>query len=189
MSNSYKDKLYNFYKEYKRMPSYSEMMKVFGFKSKNAVFKLIDKLIGEGIVDKDSSGKLIPNKLFGEVRMLGVVEAGFPTIAEEDVMGDTLTLDEFLIGNKDATYMLKVKGDSMIEAGIQEGDMVLVERSNQAKIDQIVIAEVDGGFTMKYYKMKNGKPYLEPANSRLKPIYPEEELRIVAVVRAVIRKY
>ncbi len=165
------------------------MMKVFGFKSKNAVFKLIDKLIGEGIVDKDSSGKLIPNKLFGEVRMLGVVEAGFPTIAEEDVMGDTLTLDEFLIGNKDATYMLKVKGDSMIEAGIQEGDMVLVERSNQAKIDQIVIAEVDGGFTMKYYKMKNGKPYLEPANSRLKPIYPEEELRIVAVVRAVIRKY
>ena len=171
------------------MPSYSEMMKVFGFKSKNAVFKLIDKLIGEGIVDKDSSGKLIPNKLFGEVRMLGVVEAGFPTIAEEDVMGDTLTLDEFLIGNKDATYMLKVKGDSMIEAGIQEGDMVLVERSNQAKIDQIVIAEVDGGFTMKYYKMKNGKPYLEPANSRLKPIYPEEELRIVAVVRAVIRKY
>lgn len=171
------------------MPSYSEMMKVFGFKSKNAVFKLIDKLVNEGIVDKDSSGKLIPNKLFGEVRMLGVVEAGFPTIAEEDVMGDTLTLDEFLIGNKDATYMLKVKGDSMIEAGIQEGDMVLVERSNQAKVDQIVIAEVDGGFTMKYYKIKNGKPYLLPANSSLKPIYPEEELRIVAVVKAVIRKY
>ena len=104
-------------------------------------------------------------------------------------MGDTLTLDEFLIGNKDATYMLKVKGDSMIEAGIQEGDMVLVERSNQAKVDQIVIAEVDGGFTMKYYKTKNGKPYLLPANSSLKPIYPEEELRIVAVVKAVIRKY
>mgnify|MGYP002138693286 CR=1 FL=1 len=171
------------------MPSYSEMMKVFGFKSKNAVFKLIDKLISEGIVDKDSSGKLIPNKLFGEVRMLGIVETGFPTIAEEDVMGDTLTLDEFLIGNKDATYMLKVKGDSMIEAGIQEGDMVLVERSNQAKVDQIVIAEVDGGFTMKYYKTKNGKPYLLPANSSLKPIYPEEELRIVDVVKAVIRKY
>ena len=77
----------------------------------------------------------------------------------------------------------------MIDAHIAEGDMVLVERKDTAKIGEIVIAEVDGGWTMKYYKIdKKGRPYLEPANKKFKPIYPEYEMRIVAVVKAVIRK-
>ena len=188
MKDNYKNKIISFYKEHKRMPGYKEIMALVGFKSKNAVYKLINKLVEEGVVEKDSKGKLVPNKLFGEVPVLGLVEAGFPTSAEEELL-DTISLDDFLIEDKNASYLLEVKGDSMIDEGIKEGDLVLVERRSEAKEGEIVIAEVDGGWTMKYFRKKNGKVYLEPANKNYKPIYPGYEFRIAAVVKAVIRKY
>jgi repressor LexA len=188
MSDSYKQKIIGFYKRTKRMPSYAEIMTLVGFKSKNAVYKLVNKLIGEGVLDKDSSGRLIPNKLVGEVPMLGLVEAGFPTAAEETVL-DTISIDEYLINDKDKTYLLEVKGDSMIEAGIQEGDLVVAERKSDPRIGDIVIAEVDGGWTMKYFRKKGTQVYLEPANKNYKPIYPEYDIKIAAVVTGVIRKY
>jgi len=122
------------------------------------------------------------------VRVLGLVSAGFPTDEEEEVL-DTLSLDEYLIDNKEATFILTVKGDSMIDAGIREGDMVLAERGDNPKIGQIVIAEVDGAWTMKYLRAKNGEKYLEAANPKYPDIYPSDELKISAVVKAVIRKY
>lgn len=170
------------------MPGYKEIMDMLGFKSKNAVFKLVNKLVDEGVVEKDSNGKITPRKLFGEVPLLGLVEAGIPTLAEEHDL-DTVSLDEYLIKNKDSTYLLEVKGDSMIDEGICEGDLVIAERANDAKDGDIVIAEVDGGFTMKYLRKKGSKMYLEPANKKYKPIYPEYSLQISAVVRGVIRKY
>jgi repressor LexA len=93
--------------------------------------------------------------------------------------------------------MLEVKGESMIDAGIHEGDMVIAEKVNsegrankkEVKDGDIVIALVDGGWTMKYYRNRSGKIYLEPANKDFKPIYPENELVIAAIVRGVIRKY
>src|ERR1035437_8570737 len=186
--NNYKDKIISFYKRTKRMPSYAEIMKLLGFKSKNAVYKLVNKLVGEGMLDKDSSGRLVPNKLFGEVPLLGLVEAGFPTAAEEELV-DTMSIDEYLIERKEATYMLEVKGDSMIDAGIQEGDLVIAERGREPKLGDIVIAEVDGGWTMKYYRKTGGKVWLEPANKAYPPIYPEQDLKIAAVVKGVVRKY
>jgi SOS regulatory protein LexA len=189
MTTDYKNKILRFYKENKRMPGYSEIMDLLGFKSKNAVFKLINKLVVEGVVSKDSKGRLIPNKLIGEVPVLGLVEAGFPTNAEEDVL-DTMSIDEYLISDKEASYMLEVKGDSMIEAGIQEGDLVIAERiKGQPREGDIVIAEIDGGWTMKYFRKKSGQIYLEPANKNYKPIYPEYDLKIAAVVKGVVRKY
>ncbi len=115
------------------MPAYQEIMDLVGFKSKNAVYKLINKLIGEGVVTKDSSGRLIPNKLVGEVPILGLVEAGIPSVAEESIL-DTMSIDEYLINDKDKTYLLEVKGDSMIDAGINEGDLVIAERVGGARI-------------------------------------------------------
>ena len=188
MSTEYKNKILAFYKRTKRMPSYTEIMTLVGFKSKNAVFKLINKLMDEGVLDKDSSGRLVPNKLMGEIPMLGLVEAGFPTVAEETSL-DTISIDEYLINDKDKTYMLEVKGDSMIEAGIHEGDLVIAERKSDPKVGDIVIAEVDGGWTMKYFRKKGNQVYLEPANKNYKPIYPEYDIKIAAVVTGVIRKY
>jgi repressor LexA len=174
------------------MPSYSEMMKLFGFKSKNAVFKVVAKLIEAGLVAKDHLGRLIPNELFAEnsssVPMLGFVTAGFPATVEEE-LADTVNLDDLLIKNKPMTYMLEVDGDSMIDAHIEKGDMVLVEKTNQAKDGQIVIAEVDGEFTLKYFRKVGNKVWLEPANKNYKPIYPEHSLNVNAVLKAVIRKY
>ena len=77
----------------------------------------------------------------------------------------------------------------MIDEGIKEGDLVLVERKGEPKDGDIVIAEVDGGWTMKYYRKTGDKVYLEPANKKYKPIYPEYDLKVAAIVKGVIRKY
>ncbi len=188
MRNLYQDKLESFCSQNKRMPTYSEMMKLFSFKSKNAVFKVVKKLIEAGLVAKDHLGRLIPTKSFGEIPMLGFVTAGLPATVEEE-LADMVNLDDLLIEKKAATYILEVDGDSMIDAHIEKGDMVLVERTNQAKDGQIVIAEVDGEFTMKYFRQVGNKVWLEPANKNYKPIYPEHSLNINAVLKAVIRKY
>jgi repressor LexA len=171
------------------MPSYQEIMDILGFKSKNAVYKLVNKLVAENVVSKDAQGRLIPHRLLGEVPLLGLVEAGIPTVADEVAL-ETMSLDEYLITDPAKTFILEVKGDSMIEEGIHEGDLVIVERKSEPRDGDIVIAEVDGGWTMKFLRKKPGKPvYLEPANRNYKPIYPEHDLRIAAVVKGVIRKY
>lgn len=184
----YSDKILEFYRSKKRMPSYAEIMKLVGFKSKNAVYKLIEKLVDSGVISKDATGRLIPVAGMGEVPLLGLVEAGFPTDADSQTL-DTLDINDYLLERKEASYILRVKGDSMIEAGIQEGDLVLAERGREAKPGDIVIANVDGGWTMKYLRKKGSQTYLEPANSRYKPIYPAESLDIAAVVRGVVRRY
>jgi len=170
------------------MPTYSEMLKLFGFKSKNTVFKIVKKLMEAGLVAKDYLGRLIPAESFGEIPMLGFVTAGFPATVEEE-LADTVNLNDMLVGKKELTFMLEVDGDSMIDAHIEKGDKVLVEKTNQAKNGQIVIAEVDGEFTMKYFREKGNKKWLEPANKNYQPIYPEHSLNINAVLKAVIRKY
>lgn len=186
--DKYQEKIAKFYKKYRRMPSFREIMEVTGLKSTNAVSKIVDKLISTGVIEKDSDGKLIPKKLFGEIKILGTITAGFPSPAEEELV-DTITIDEYLISNKEATYMLKVSGDSMIEAGINAGDMVLVERNKIPKEGDIVIAEVDSHWTMKYLKKMGDRMILVPGNKKYKPIIPSEELNIAAVVISVIRKY
>ena len=182
------NKIKRFYQNNKRMPSYAELADILGYKSRNSAYKLIKRFISDGFIAKDAAGKIIPSNLFYSTKVLGTVEAGFPSPAEEE-LSDTMNLDEYLIGNKEATYMLKVRGDSMIGAGIMEGDMVLVERRSNAKEGEIVLAEVDGQWTMKYLRKKEGKAFLEAANDKYKPIVAKETLNIAAVVIAVIRKY
>jgi SOS regulatory protein LexA len=191
----YQDKLNEFYTTQKRMPSYQEAARLFGMKSKDSAYKAIQKLVAMNVVAKDTQGKLIPSTFVSfdiqeskTIRLLGLVEAGFAAPAEQDVL-DTVSLDEWLIGNRDASFMLRVKGDSMYDAGIRDGDMVIVERTHDAKVGQIVIAEVDGEWTMKYLRQDINGMYLEPANETYKPIRPTERLEIAAVVRAVVRKY
>lgn len=176
-----------FYRENGRMPSYSEISQLLGFSSKNAAFKFVEKLIKLNIVEKDSKGRLIPKTLTNPIKVLGLVEAGFPSPAEEELI-DTISLDKWLINNPLSTFMLKVTGDSMIEAGIMPDDYVLVDRSLLPKSGDIVIAQVDGQWTMKYLRRVGKEVILEPANPRYKPIKPKKELNIAGVVVAVIRK-
>jgi SOS regulatory protein LexA len=180
----------NFYQKYHRMPSYSEMTKLFGYKSKGATRHVVQKLLDTGILLKDSTGRLLPDNLERGAKLLGLVEAGFPSAAEEELL-DVMSFDDYLLPNKESSYILKVKGDSMIEAGIQEGDMVIVERRQTYKPGQIVVASINGEFTLKYLRKSARGFYLEPANKDFKPIYPKdgETLTVEAVATGVVRKY
>lgn len=188
MISEYLQKIISFYHKNRRMPSYSEILKITGFKSKNAAYKIVKRLVDLGMLAKDRSGKILPTAHFDEIKILGTVEAGFPALAEQQLI-DTVTLDKLLIRNRAATYLLQVAGDSMIDAGILPKDLVLVEKDKPAKIGDIVIAQVDGDWTIKYLQKKNNKIYLQAANKRYKPIFPRENLHIGAVVNAIIRKY
>lgn len=178
----------HFYHQEGRMPSFSEIGEIVGFRSKNAVFKLVNKLERLKFIKRDEKGRLIPGSIAFSARMLGTVEAGFPSPAEEE-LADTLSLDKLLIQNPEATFLLKVSGDSMSEAGILPGDMVLVDKGQVPKSGDIVIAEVDGEWTMKYLRKRGESVVLIPANPRYKPIKPKKELKIAGVVTAVVRKY
>ena len=179
--------LRRFYKQRRRAPSFEEIRKLFGYKSKNAAFWLIKRLESEGLVKKDSKGKLLLDSL-SSARLLGSVQAGFPSPAEEELV-DTLSLDDYLIHHPEQSFLLKVSGDSMKDAGIHEGDLVIVERGRKPKEKDIVIAQVDGDWTMKYYCQTPSGVVLVAANSKYAPIRPKNELTLGGVVVAVVRKY
>lgn len=182
------EKLSVFYTENRRMPTYEEMKSIFGVASKNTVAYRVNKLLEEGFLLKEGSRLMLAE--MGTVLRLGTVQAGFPTAADEDVSTELLSLDDFLIDRKGSTYMLEVVGESMMEAGILEGDLVLVERGRTPKRGDIVLALVDHEYTLKYLDTENGKPVLIPANKKFKKIYPNPNtLKIEAVLKAVIRKY
>lgn len=181
--------LRQFWRLERRAPTYAEMLGLFGYKSKNAVFGLLRKLEEAGYVAKDANGRIaLLSKLTGTVRILGSIAAGFPT-QEEEQETEAITLDEYLVKNPDNTYMLTVRGDSMIDAGIMPGDIVLVEKGPKPNQHDIVVARVDEEWTLKYYVRDNAGVRLEPANPKYKFIRPRRSLEIGGIVRAVIRKY
>jgi len=188
MANKYLAFFTKFYKNKRRLPSYREFMALAGLKSTNAVHKIVAKLADEGFLRRDDAGRLSPGRRFLELPLLGDIAAGFPSPAEEELC-DTMSLDEYLINHKEATYMLKVSGDSMIDAGIMPGDLVLVERGRQPRDNDVVVAEVDHAWTLKYFKKTGEKVTLLPANKKYKPIVPTDELKIAAVVVGMVRKY
>jgi len=190
MFENYKKKVLGFYQDNRRMPSYSEIMKLTGFKSKNAVYKLINKLIDLGVVSKDTEGRLIPEAIHGCImRLSQPVSAGLGAEVQDEVV-ERLNLNEWLVENESKTYMVDVQGDSMKDAGILDGDTVLVERASQFKDGEIVVALMEDGYTIKYLKKKGNEMFLQPANAKYSPIYPTDDNRIelVAKVKAVIRK-
>lgn len=183
------DRLRRFFRQENRVPGYAEMLALFEYRSKNAVHGLLKKLEEIGYLRKGPGGKIaFTRRLTGSVKLLGAVQAGFPSPAEEELV-DILSLDEYLIRRPDATFMLTVSGDSMIDAGIHPGDIVLVEKGANPKSGAIVVAQVDGEWTLKYYVKDKTGVRLDPANKKYKPLRPKQSLNIGGVVRAVVRKY
>ncbi|EKD41872.1 MAG: hypothetical protein ACD_73C00474G0002 [uncultured bacterium] len=180
--------LWRFFRREGRLPSYGEMCPLFGYSSKNASFRLTQKLIEAGFIEKSSSGHLIPKQLSMPLKILGSVQAGFPSPAEEELL-DTLTLDDYMISNPQATFLLKVSGDSMIDEGIKPGDLVLIDKSRRAKSGQIVLAEIDGEWTLKFLEKRGQKVRLIAANSKYPPFEPCQELVIAGVLVGVMRRY
>lgn len=181
-------KIRKFYLSQKRLPTYEEMKDLFGYASKRTAFTWTKKLIEAGFLQKDERGRLTPKNLFA-IPHLGIIKAGIPTDAYA-TFGDSVDFYHYILGDPEEMFSLTVKGDSMKEEGINEGDMVIVERYRRPRDGDVVVANVDGEFTVKYYrKSKNGSIYLQPANAKYKNIYPKGELTIGGVVTSVIRKY
>ncbi|MBI2051247.1 LexA family transcriptional regulator [Candidatus Roizmanbacteria bacterium] len=182
-----KNSLKRFFKKHRRLPSYSEMLHLFGLSSKNAVFKIVQRWIAEGFLKKEGR-KLAPTSRFFSLPLLGLVKAGFPILSEEDKK--YLTLDDYLIEDPVSSFLLTVSGDSLHEIGIFEGDIVVVERRKNALPGDIVLAEIDREWTLKILRRDrlNNRLYLASANSKYPPFYPQTELTIHGIVKAVIRK-
>ncbi len=180
------EKLENFRREYQRPPSFEEIRQLFRYKSKNAAFWLIDQLIKAGLAKKDRKGKLLLSS--PGIRWLGTVPAGSPVPAQEENI-DTLQLDSYLVKNPAKSFVLRVTGDSMIGAGINAGDLVVVERDKTPKNGDIVVAHIDGEWTLKYFEKKGRQVRLVAANKKYPIIRPLTELTVGGIVVASLRRY
>ena len=118
------------------------------------------------------------------------VSAGFPSPAD-DHAEKRLDLNEYLIDQSESTFFVRIKGDSMIDAGILDNDIVIVDRSKSAAINDIVLASIDGEFTVKVLAKNSEGPYLMPANKEYKPIHikSDSEFEIWGVVTGSVRKF
>ena len=181
-------KITAFFLDKGRMPTYSEMAEIIGVRSKSVVHFWVAKLLDAGIVQKDSKGFLTLTRNPRSLKLAGEVCAGIPAPAEEDLRG-IVSFDEYLVRHPETSFLLSVTGDSMIDAGIREKDMVIVENNREPKNGDIIFAEVDGNWTMKYFCRKGKIVTLEAANPKYPPIIPQTDLRIAGVITAVIRKY
>ncbi|MBF8280654.1 MAG: DNA polymerase V subunit [Candidatus Magasanikbacteria bacterium] len=182
--------LTRFWQAHKRLPSYREMLQLFSWSSKGAVHHFVERLIRIGLIRRDAEHKLSPTSRLLHIPILGTVEAGWPSPAEEELV-DNISLDEYLIPRRESTFLLKVSGDSMINAGINPGDLVLLERGRDPKHGDIVVAEVDHDWTMKYFDQpeKFSPVRLRAANPKYPVITADEEIKIAGVVVGVVRKY
>lgn len=120
---------------------------------------------------------------------LSAISAGFPSPAE-DYIDKRLDLNEHLIRNPAATFFVRVEGDSMRDAGVASGDILIVDRAAEARNDSIVVAALDGELTVKRLCKKHGRLFLVPENPDYKPIeiYPEASFQVWGVVTYIIHK-
>ncbi len=175
-------------------PSLADLAIAFGVRSKNAVAKVVNALSRAKQIEKDPKGRIkILEQEHTEyapltLPLFGPIAAGFAAPVEEQAE-ETVTLDDYLVHDKASTFLLRVKGDSMIEAGINEGDMVIVERGAEPRVGDIVVGVLDGEFTLKRLMKDKGKFYLQAENSKYPDLYALDELQVAGVVRGLIRKY
>ncbi|ACU88303.1 LexA family protein [Desulfomicrobium baculatum] len=134
-------------------------------------------------------GRAVSEPRHGTPLYLDRISAGFPSPAD-DYIETALDLNTYLIRNPAATFMVRVSGDSMTGAGISDGDVLVVDRSEQPAHGKIVVAVLDGELTVKRLVMKNGQTLLAPENPCYQPITVTEgqDLHVWGVVTGVVRK-
>ena len=179
--------LRTYWKKHKAFPSMSKLCQVVGLSSTSSVFALVGRLADEGYLER-TEGRVAPGKRFFARPLLGPVRAGLPQIAtQEDA--EPLTLDDYLIDEPHRTSLHRVRGESMRDAGILDGDLVVVEHDSPASAGDIVVACIDDGLTVKTLAAdEQGKYFLKPANPAFQPIHPSHSLEILGVVVSVVRR-
>jgi len=177
-------------------PTIEEIGEHFGLNSLATVHKHLTNLQEKGLIkrawNRSRALELVPTQVAVravELPLLGRVAAGAPIEAVES--SETIYVPEDMVGRKD-TYVLQVKGDSMIEEQIRDGDYVIVENRKPARDGEMVIALLGGeNVTLKkLYREGGGRVRLQPANSRMKPLLVDQDDVVVqGVVIGVLRRY
>lgn len=190
------DYLNEFIQQHGYAPSLEEIGHRFNLSSLATVHKHLTNLQDKGFIrrswNRSRSVELLPSRSGGravELPMLGYVAAGMPI--EAVTSGESIAVPESLVAGRRDTYVLRVKGESMIDEQIRDGDWVVVEDRKSADNGEMVIALVGGqDVTLKKFYREAGRIRLQPANSTMQPIYVDPDgVQIQGVVVGVMRKY
>jgi repressor LexA len=177
-------------------PSVREIGERVGLSSSSTVQAHLKTLEKRGLIHRDptkpraliASGSRAFARLepdYGVLPIVGKVAAGVPITASENLEGEYVVPAE--LARKPGTFMLRVQGDSMIEAAILDGDMIVVSPQPDARNGEIVVAMVDGEATVKRFFRESGRVRLQPENRTMRPIY-SDDVSVVGRVEAVVRK-
>ena len=187
--------LNEFIEQHGYAPSLEEIGRRFGLSSLATVHKHLTNLQDKGFIrrawNRSRSVELVPTRMGGralDLPLLGYVAAGAPI--EAVVSNETVTVPEDLVGTRD-TYALRVRGNSMIDEQIRDGDLVVVEDRQTAHNGEMVIALLEGSeVTLKKFYRENGHIRLQPANDAVAPIIVKaDEVQVQGVVVGIMRRY
>jgi repressor LexA len=183
-------------------PSIPEIQRKFSFKSPNAVQDHLKALERKGYISRHAHKargiEILVHTASNEnnrnnalqIPIVGEISAGRPILAQENIEG-TIVIDKSIIKNSNGNFALRVKGDSMINAGILDGDYVIVSQQPDAEQGDIIVALIEDEATIKrFYKEKN-RIRLQPENDTMEPIIiktDENQVRIIGKIKGVIRK-
>jgi repressor LexA len=178
-------------------PSFEEIAEHFDYNSLATVHEHLTNLERKGYIKRSYNEsraiEILPTEATPravELPLLGAVAAGMPIEALE--YNETLTVPETLVGRAGNHYVLKVRGNSMVDEQIKDGDFVVVNERSRADNGEMVIAMLDGGgaTVKKYYRERDGRIRLQPANETMQPIYVHEnDITIQGIVVGVLRRY
>ena len=180
--------LRTYWKQHQAFPAMAKMCPVVGLASSSSIFALVGRLTEAGYLVR-VEGRIAPARKFFARPLLGPVRAGLPQPAAQSEP-DVITLDDYLIDEPNRTALHRVRGDSMRDVGILDGDLVAVENNAPSSPGDIVLAVVDEEMTVKTLRRDpdGGAYFLEAANPAFEPIRPKSSLEILGVVVSVARR-
>ena len=187
-------KVYNFTVEFINQNGYSpsirEICEKCDIKSTASAFSYVERLKNEGLLIKSPLKKRALSTKersdFISIPVLGVIRAGLPIFATQNLDGYIPLPPDFDNGGN--SFALRVKGDSMINAGINENDVIIVREQNTAENGEIVVALVDDSATVKRFYNRDGKIILHPENDEMDDLV-FDEVQILGVVKGLMRKF
>jgi repressor LexA len=175
-------------------PSTREIQHHFGFASQTSVMQYIDTLERKGFLDRHARKARalitpVQKVRITDIPIYGQIPAGMATLTEQTMEGHVSLDARSVNASKNGrTFALRVRGDSMIDAHILDGDIVILEDRKDVQNGDIVAALIDGETTLKRYVMEHGRPYLKAENPLYPNLVPARELRIQGVMVSLVRK-